>query len=129
MAEISLTAADLKARYPEFNAVSDTYIEAVLSEAALSVDETWIATDRVPATLALAAHMMTLEGEPARTANGGVGGATAEVKRVKVGDVETEFNVAAPASGAGGADDYGSSLYGAAFLRYRRRSFPGIIVV
>lgn len=127
MAEVPLTAADLKARYPEFNAVSDAYVDAVLSEAALSVGDTWIATDRVPATLALAAHMMSLEGEPARTANGGVA-VTETVKRVKVGDVETEFAVAS-GGGASGADDYGTTLYGVAFLRYRRRSFPGVIVV
>lgn len=128
MAEVTITSADLKARYPEFAAVDDFYVGAVLAEAALSVDESWIASTRIPATLALAAHMMSLEGEPARTANGG-SVVTAEVKRVKVGDVETEFNVAASTSGAGGADDYGSSLYGVTFLRYRRRSFPGILVV
>lgn len=131
MAEITLTAADLKERYPEFAAVSDTYIETVLAEAVLDVGEDWIATTRVPAILALTAHKLNVEGEPGRTKSGGEGSPTGEVKKITVGDVSTEFSTtrAVSSSGYTGYSFYSSSSYGMTFWRYLKRSNPGIITV
>lgn len=130
-------ASVLKARYPEFTVVSDVLAGLVLTDAASMVDETWREGDRTPAMLAYAAHMLAMEGEPARSATiaaGGSasgGGSTGAVKRIKVGDVETEF---AGAAGSGSSDAVGSaawlsaSAYGQQFLILRRRNFPAVAV-
>lgn len=120
-------AAALKARFPEFTAVSDTLIGLILAEAADQVGETWIERDRAPATLYLAAHMLAVEGEPARS-KGATGGATSgPVKRRKVGDVETEF--AGMSGGTTGATGYQSSAYGVRYLDLLRKNFPAVAVV
>ena len=102
MAYVPPTAADLKARFPEFTDVSDTLVNLILAEASAQVGETWIERDRKPATLYLAAHMLAMEGEPGRSAGGTGGGTSGPVRRRKVGDVETEFaGFGSPAGGGG----------------------------
>lgn len=136
MAYVAPTAADLKARYPEFDAVSDGLIDLILADAIADVDSRWIEADRARAQLALAAHMLTLEGEPDRSltiADGGtVSPLAGPIKRDKVGDVETEYFGASDSSGSsssGGIYGYGSTKYGQQFLKLRARSHPSVIAV
>jgi hypothetical protein len=125
------TAADLKARFPEFSAVSDTLIDLLLAEAGAQVGETWVERDRKPATLYLAAHLLTMEGEPGRTVSGanGATAATGPMKRRKVGDVETEFAGAGLGGSSGSAAGYDQTIYGQHFARLLRMNFPGVAVV
>ena len=123
------TAADLKARFPEFAPVADGLVGAVIGEAAGSVDETWRGADRSPAILALAAHMLALEGEPGRTNGTSTGAGVGAVQSIKVGDVETQFG----SRGAGvvaGAASLGltDTTYGQRFIALRRRNFPSVTV-
>lgn len=126
------TAADLKARYPEFAPVGDALVSAVIGEAALFVDESWRESDRAPAILARAAHMLALEGEPARAQGSGSGVANGTVRRVKVGDVETEFAPRIQGAEASAMSSMSLGLtdtpYGKRFLELRRRNFPGVVV-
>lgn len=121
------TATALKARYTEFAPVSDALVEAIIGEAALFVDETWREADQAPAILARAAHMLAIEGEPARSSGSAASVALGPVQRVKVGDVETQFGtrgagVVASAATLGLSD----TPYGQRFLELRRRNFPGV---
>jgi hypothetical protein len=125
MAYVPPTASDLKQRFPEFIAVSDTLVALILAEASAQVGETWYERDRKPATLYLAAHMLAMEGEPGRTAGGTSGGTSGPVRRRKVGDVETEF----AGFSASSASEYGSTAYGLRFLDLLRRNFPAVAVV
>lgn len=135
-------AAALKARYPEFASVPDAVVTAVLSDAPLWVDETWAEGDRTPAMLAFAAHTLSLEGEPRRSANIAAGGTgdvlqMGAIKRDKVGDVEVEYHAPSTGSGSssssgggsGDADRFGATPYGLRFLALRRRNFPAVLVV
>lgn len=126
-------------RYPEFAGVPEALRGLVLADAAEMVDVTWRTADQVPAVLAYAAHLLAMEGEPARSAAVAAGGtstaagALGAVKRIKVGDVETEFS-GAPAASAGGASGgsdmwLAASAYGQTFLRLRRRNFPAVAVI
>lgn len=135
MAYVPPTAADLKARFPEFAPVSDTLVNLILAEAIPQVGETWLERDRFPATLYLAAHMLAMEGEPMRSIGGS--GSTdwmnGPIKRDKVGDVETEFagfNLGGGegASGASGSE-YALTRYGQMYLSLLRRNFPAVAVV
>lgn len=129
MAYVPPTAADLKVRFPEFTAVSDTLLDLILAEAQAQVGETWYERDRNPATLYLAAHMLALEGEPGRSAGGTSGGVSGPVKRRKVGDVETEFAGFGVSSGGASTDaGYEMTAYGRQFLRLLRLNFPAVAV-
>lgn len=130
MAYTAPTAADLKARFPEFAAVSDTLINLILEEASAQVGETWLERDRKPATLYLAAHLLTMEGEPGRSATGQSGAATGPVRRRKVGDVEVEFAGAVSVSATGDTRSaYDLSAYGRQFMVLLRKNFPAVAVV
>ena len=132
MAYQAPTPATFKLRYPEFQAVSDALIQLVLDDAIGDVGDTWVEKDRARAQMLLTAHILTMEGEPGRSEAGAAGAAagTGQVKRDKVGDVETEF--ATPSSsGAGGStlSSYGQTFYGQQYLELLRKNFPAIAVV
>jgi len=117
-------AADLKTRYPAFAGVADALVNAVLADAALWIDDRWRESDRVPAALALAAHMLAVEG----AIDGGSGTAiNGPVASSKVGDVSVTF--AGRASGSGDFSGFAETAYGQAFLRLRRRNFPAVLAV
>jgi len=131
MAYVPPTASDLKQRFPEFTAVSDTLVNLILAEASAQVGETWLERDRKPATLYLAAHMLASEGRDAAAA-GVVGGdaVTGPLKRRKVGDVEAEFAGVSSSSGDGSsASEYASTAYGLRYLELMRRNFPAVAIV
>ena len=130
MAYTAPTPALFKARYPEFKDVSDEMIDLVLDESISDVGDSWLERDRARAQMLLAAHKLTLEGEPTRSITGVGGAALGSIKRDKVGDVETEFTgagagVIASANSLGLTD----TPYGMEFIRLRKRSFAGMRAV
>ncbi|MGV4796133.1 DUF4054 domain-containing protein [Rhizobium sp. F40D2] len=129
MAYQTPTPTTFKARYPEFTTVSDTLIQLVLDEAISDVGDTWEEKDRARAQMLLAAHKLTMEGEPGRTATGQSSAGTGFVKRRKVGDVETEFATPGGSSGSGAASGYGATIYGQEFLALLRKNFPAVAAV
>lgn len=117
------SAATFKARHPRFAAVADGTVDLYLAEAGNEVRETcWDAADYPVGVMYLAAHMMVMEGAlaPTKTALG-VGN---QIKKVKAGDVETEFSTDAPNSGIGGQlwATYGQTEYGRRYLALARRN-------
>lgn len=124
------TAADLKARFPEFASVADATLELILAEAIGQVGETWIERDRRPAQLYLAAHMLTMEGEPARTQTGAGGAGTGAIASRSVGDVSVTFGPRGSGVIASGATlGFSDTTYGQQFLRLLRLNFPPIAVI
>ena len=127
-------ASVLKARYPEYGVVSDDLIDLILAEAALFVASSWASQDQQPALLALAAHMLAMEGEPQRS-DGAAGGSSAvagPVSSAKVGDVAVTFKGWSASSTAGTgplAATYMETAYGQRFLQYLRRNFPAVRTV
>lgn len=129
MAYVTPTPATFKARYPEFTPVSDALVQLVLNDAIDAVGDTWFERDRARAQMLLAAHMLTVEGEPGRSTTGQGAGATGPVKRRKVGDVETEFAGTGGSAGDGSASGYAATFYGQEFLSLMRKNFPPVAVV
>lgn len=132
------TAADFKTRFPEFAAVPDGVITAILTDEAIPfVDATWLERDRRPAIMYYTAHILAMQGYPGTTGDDGVavpgGGNAQAIKRRKVGDVEVEFQNEweRTGTGNGGLDrsGYSLTLYGREFLRYLRRNFAPTIAV
>jgi hypothetical protein len=130
MPYVQPTPADFKARYPEFQPVSDALIQLVLNEAIDQVGDTWLERDRARAQMLLAAHNLTLEGEPGRSETGQGAAGTGFIKRDKVGDVETEFATPAAASGSGSSyGGFGGTIYGQQYWLLLKKNFPSPLVV
>ena len=130
----TLTAADVKARYPEFTGVNDALITSVIAEASPMVDDGWEVSDQKPAIMAFTAHLLSLEGYPARAANSQAplpAGAGREVIMRKVGDVTTQY---AQGSSAGGSatsltSSLGLTVYGRRFAQLLKLNAPAIGLV
>lgn len=135
MAYVTPTAADIKARFPEFENAPDALITAIIAESEPYVGETWLDRDRRPAVMFLVAHKLATEGRFKATASaGGAGGVTTgPMKRRKVGDVEVEYAGAGSSAGGGSGNDltslYGGTQYGREYLALMRRNFPAIAIV
>lgn len=127
------TAAQLKARYPEFDPVADERVGVFISEAMRHVDEGWEDGDQQPGILALAAHKLALEGEPRRSQNPQapvdvVNGGRSVVRR-KVGDVETQFSENSATASSGGGLNLDVTNYGRSFKQLMKLNAPAIGVV
>lgn len=118
------TPAQLKARYPEFASVPDPTVQMFLDEAGSYVDDTWIERDYQPAYLAATAHLLAKGGYP-RTGSVSIPLLGVGVKRRKVGDVETEYNVASSGGSVGSAGWWMSTPYGGSYYRLARMSIGG----
>jgi hypothetical protein len=130
MAYATPTAEDFKTRFPEFGTVSDSLVTAIIAEQEPQVGDTWIDADRRPALMYLVAHLLNMSGYPAPTAEAAVINAQrGQMKRRKVGDVETEYAGTSSAANASASDIYSVTFYGRMFLSYLRRNFAPFAVV
>lgn len=130
------TAADVKARYPEFTGVNDALITSVIAEASPMVDDGWEVSDQKPAIMAFTAHLLALEGWPARAAlpagaplpvNTGK-----EVIMRKVGDVTTQYAQTSSGGTSGGSglmSSLGLTMYGRRFAQLLKLNSPAIGLV
>lgn len=105
------TATQLKARYPKFASVADATVDAVIADALRSVDNTWVEGDYQPAIMALAAHMMVLEGLGQDTAARLQG-----FKSLTVGPLQLVRDTGVQNSGVG-TEWYALTSYGQTFYR------------
>lgn len=126
MAYTAPTAAEVKARFPEFAAVDDSVINAVIAEAGSFVDDSWIEADATTAAMFYVAHELVMAGQgtsaAAKVAQVG------DFSRIKSGDLEVQRN-AGSAQVASANGTLGLSRYGLKFLELRGRSFPGILSI
>lgn len=118
MAHTIPTAAAFKIRHARFAAVADETVEIFLAEASRTVTTSWREIDYGDGIMYLAAHLMVMEGMGGGNAIGVAGG----IKKVKAGDVETEFHGAQ--SGIGGKvwATYGATIYGQRYLELAARN-------
>lgn len=114
------TAADLKALYPAFAAVSDATIDARIAWSnGRDVDESWSEADFPYAIMAAAAHRMAKAGVPGIAADETSEFAAKGVTSFKSGSFNVSFSEAAAnrASGTG----WESTSYGADYLDLLRK--------
>lgn len=113
---MAIDPATFRIRYPALASTSDATIAYWLTDAALTVTDTW-GTDQEPATLALAAHGI------AKSASSASGAIPAGVTSFRSGSFSaTVTDAAANAATSAG---YDSTVYGQEYLRYLRRNFGG----
>lgn len=119
------TAAEFKARFPDFASVDDTLVDLFIGESSSAVDASWIEADYQIARMFHAAHAMTLEGHG--TSPQSKFAKMGDFSRVKSGDLELQRSSAQAGSGAAG-ETLTKTTYGQRFLELRRRSFPGVAI-
>jgi len=128
------TAAEFKARYPEFTGVANATIMLVLAEGLPMVDDGWELSDQKPALMAFTAHLLSLEGYPARAVNAQAplpAGAGREILMRRVGDVTTQYAQASSSAGSGSGltSSLGLTVYGRRFAQLLKLNAPAIGLV
>ena len=116
------TSTTFKTRHLRFGAVVDGTVDLYLAEASRTVGTMWADADGPDGIMYLAAHTMVMEGALAPTGVAlGVGN---QVKRVKAGEVETEFSTDAKPDGISGKlwATYGRTFYGQRYLDLAARN-------
>lgn len=126
------TPTQFKERYVEFTPVSDPRVTIFLTEALRSVDDSWLEADQQPAIMALAAHNLSLEGEPALSNGTVVTNQNGRyLKSRKVGDVTNEWAESESQKSGSTAQEnsYRSTVYGAKFYQLMKLNHTGMRVV
>lgn len=126
------TAAELKTRYPEFDGVGDGLVAAVITEASAMVDDSWVLEDQKPAIMVYAAHLLSVEGYPARAVNPGSfnpGTAGREIVARRVGDVSVQYAQSSSPGGSGLIASLGTTVYGRRFAQLLKLNAPAIGLV
>lgn len=133
MAYVTPTAAQMKARFPEFATVSNDLIDMVIQDAEIYVDDSWRDEDRAPAVRFLAAHMLVTQGYGSGAGAGGAGAAAAgPISSLSVGDASVSFGTRAGSAVAGiGSADAAlmSTAYGQQFVSLRDANFRGPVLI
>lgn len=119
-----MTPAELKARYPEFTDVPDITVGVYISEASLCVGEDWRPDDIPIALMALAAHLMSVEGYPDRLITSSVDASGAQLTQRRVGDVSEVY-----AQVQHQDRTWSSTLYGRKYAEILKRNSIGIWAV
>lgn len=120
------TVTDFKTRFPEFAAVPDATVQAVLDEAVLEVSPSWVEAYRTPGVLNLTAHLLATQGFGGSGAGGGGAASSGAIKRRKVGDVETEWAGISGGGGSQSASFYNSTRYGQRYYELLRKNIPAV---
>lgn len=109
---------------PEFASMSDADLDLFATEAECEVAKSKWGCRYDRAVALITAHLIAMS---KRSENMGGSAATGELKKVKVGDLEREFQ-ASSSNGSEGSS-YGLSVYGKEFLRIRRQIIKGPVFV
>lgn len=131
MAYVVPTAAELKTRYPEFADVDNAIVTAAITDAAGDVDDSWREADYARAIMALAAHMMVMEGR----LNSGVSlspfALTGFVKSESLGDASVTYGGVGEAGSSGSNKDgsYALTTYGQRYMELMRKNHGGPLIV
>lgn len=130
MAWTAPTVAEFKARFPAFQAVSDTVVQGALDEGALRADETWVSeADYRLGIMLYAAHVLTLDGHgTGAEAEAGAAG-TLSLTSFKSGTFS--FTKSSGASSGGSANAFGTlgmTTYGQRYLELLRQNVPAVAI-
>lgn len=113
------TYADFIARFPKYAAPSlQAQIEALLAEALVQVDDSWLEDDRTPAILYLTAHLVSMETGQSVDRSGSIVSESFGPMSISYGSSVV----------AGDQSTFGQTEYGRRYAEYRDKNFPGIAI-
>ena len=113
---MTVTAADLKARFEAFSSLADDRITPRITNAERRVDESW-GDDRDEATMLLAAHYLVVEDA---VNDGAFTLQNRPVTSEKLGDAQVNYAIA-----GGGSDPLNDTPYGRRYLELMELNFRG----
>lgn len=124
------TAAEFKARFPEFIDVPDAQIDVLLMEAGLMVDNSWSSQDDFTmGRLYLAAHLLSEQQEAGSGEEGG-GGMVGDVASESFGPLSITYNRGGSSSSSSDfVSTYSTTFYGRRFLALLRVNKPAIVAI
>jgi len=123
---MAVTPTSLKARFPEFAAVSNAVAQEAIDEASRHVDSTWQARDVDNAITFLAAHYLAMDGYLVGT--GGPSTTAGPIQSEKLGDASVTYGAYGGGSGMT-MSGYLSTTYGQRYVRLLRLNHPAVLVV
>ena len=118
-----VTPTQFKAAKPQFAAATDPTVQMYLDMAGRLVDETWTEGDYQPATIAMACHLMTLDGLGSDAESQAIASGQAAFQSIKSGEITlTRFRSSAAegASFSGWLQSTACGRYFALLLRMNR---------
>lgn len=129
MAYTAPNAADFKARFPEFAAVPDPQITAVLGEVTTSyVDDSWREADYAPAIMYYTAHLLAQQGVLAPAGLPGPN-TVGPVTSFRLGDASVGYGSRAGAGSGSSGSSLDATFYGQEYQRLLRANRGGPRVV
>jgi len=129
MAHVIPTYADFIARFPVFADRSQAVIEALITEAAGTVDTDWLERDYAPAILYLTAHLLANEeSEAGDDVDVGTGVSNA-VASESFGGMSISYAAADDGGSLNDSELYGNTEFGRRFLRLLRLNKPAVVIV
>jgi len=119
------TVADFRTKFPELEAdLEDSEIQALLDEAARSVDDTWTAGDFKNAILYLAAHNQMTMANTAAFIDG-----DQLITSESIGGISVSYSTAGVTSSANSSSICAGSEYGQRYLALLRKNIPAFTIV
>lgn len=107
----NVTPASIKIRFPQFNTLSDSFIQLVIDEALLSGNVNFFRSGQDHAITFLTAHLLEV-------ASSSQGGTVGSLTKEKVGDLERTYS---SGEGAGlSLSGLNSTSYGQEYIRFRK---------
>lgn len=119
------TAADLKARYTDFDEVADAHVTAALEDAAREVDDSWLEDDRDRAQILLACHYLIVEA----AFDDDKPGQRRYISSEKIGDAQINYYIPWQRYAKLGAEDLDDTTFGKRFLHLLRQNQAGPMLV
>lgn len=120
------TPAQFKTRFPIFGDTDDERVQIFLTEAARTVDETWIEEDFQPAIMYLAAHLLATDNsDEGSTVQ--LGGAKGALSSESFSGMSRSYDTAKVSAAANST--YGSTEYGRRFYTLLQNNHPAVLVV
>lgn len=128
MAYVAPTATEFKARFPQFAALTDQYVQFFLDEATNTIDTSWRESDYKTAILYLAAHLVTEE-QATTGAGGGTGTGSGIVSSESFGGMSISYDTSKSANDAAAGSQWGSTEYGRRFYLMLKANKPAIVSI
>lgn len=116
-----VTPEQFKAVKPQFADVDEAVIQSYLDLAAIWVDESWPESVHQPAIMAVACHLMTLDGLGADAASKSFAKGSAEYQSIRTGNVTlTRFRSASEGAGQSTSGWFNQTACGRQFMVWAR---------
>lgn len=127
---MAVIPTDFKARFPEFDSISDARIQSFIDKALLNLSESVWGDYFVEGQLYLAAHFLTLAIASENSGGSGAGVAAGPVASRSIGDVSVSFAVPSDvSSGSGTAAYFSKTPYGLEYWRLVKIVGEGLVAV